>query len=86
MYSKKFRLVGIFSNRESDLHDSIIGKVCYLGFFRIGERGWFLVDEMQGFEPVHRIHTSEVKDVKYGENGQVIVNTQNTEYVFDLEE
>ena len=96
MYSKKFRLTTIIRNGESvadkpihfagTIHAVILGKVCYLGFFKIGERGWFLCDEMQGFSPVHRIHTSEVKDVKYEENGRVIVITENTTYIFDVEE
>lgn len=88
MYSKKFRLSNIRrqSQFNGEFYDSIKGKICYLGFFRIGERGWFLCDHEQGFAPVHRIHTSEVKGVKYNENGQVIVTTENTEYVFDVEE
>ena len=87
MYSKKFRLadIRIQSERNKGFYDSIKGNICYLGFFKIGERGWFLVDEMQGFEPVHRIHTSEVKDVKYEENGNIIVVTENTTYTFEIE-
>lgn len=87
MYSKKFRLTDIRrqSERNKGFYDSIKGNICYLGFFKIGERGWFLVDEMQGFEPVHRVHTSEVKDVKYEENGNIIVVTENTTYTFEIE-
>lgn len=86
MYSKKYRLTDIVrkNTRGSFPYGSIVGKVCYLGYFKIGERGQFLCDEMQGFEPVHRIHTSDIKDVKYEENGDVVVTTENTEYKFEL--
>lgn len=87
MYSKKFRLTDIRrqSERNQVFYNSIKGNICYLGFFKIGERGWFLVDEMRGYDPVHRIHTSEVKDVKYEENGDIIVVTENTTYIFEVE-
>lgn len=88
MYSKKFRLTNIFrtSPYNEDFYKSIKGKACYLAYFKIGERGWFLCDSEAEYNPVHRIHTSEVKDVKYEENGNIIVTTENTVYTFEVEE
>ena len=86
MYSEKFRLKDIVRSdkRNEEFYKSIRGKVCYLAYLKTGERGWFLCDEMQGFDPVHRIHTSIVRDVFRDEDGDVVVCTDNTIYVFEL--
>lgn len=86
MYSKKYRLQNIETERANPMHAEILGKVCYLSYFRVGECGWFLcdTDNPDGlFEPVHRIRTSEVEDVQYTRGNQVVVTTRNTKYVFN---
>lgn len=84
MYSRKYRLINIDSRRSTCVHAECLGKVCYLAFFKEGERGWFLCDVDDGTDyPVHRIHTSNVQSVKYFDNGSmVIVSTENTDYEF----
>ena len=86
MYNKKYRCTNIeeLNNRSNPLHDAVIGSECYLAYLNVGERGWFLYDAHDWYgNSVHRIHTSEIKDVEYTDN-QVIVTTLNTKYVFDL--
>lgn len=92
MYNKKYRLQNIETERNNPMHAEILGKVCYLAYFKKGERGWFLCDTEATFDcdtgatfdPVHRIHISEVKDVQYTRGNQVIVSTENTKYVFEV--
>ena len=84
MYNKKYRLQNIETERKNPMHAEILGKVCYLAYFKKGERGWFLCDTEATFDPVHRIHTSEVKDVQYTRGNQVIVSTENTKDVFEV--
>lgn len=84
MYNKKYRLQNIETERKNPMHTEILGKVCYLAYFKVGERGWFLCDTEEAFDPVHRIHTSDVKDVQYTRGNQVIVSTENTKYVFEV--
>ena len=86
MYSKKYRLQSIETANENPIHGEILGKVCYLAYFKVGERGWFLCDtEASSDRHVHRIHTSEVKVVEYHTRShRVIVYTENTKYVFGV--
>lgn len=86
MYSKKYRCTKIekLNNINNPLYDIVIGEVCYLAYLNVGERGWFLYEVHDDwYNSIHRIHTSEIKDVEYTDN-QVIVTTLNTKYVFDL--
>ena len=83
MYNKKYycsKIVNL-SGYNNPIHDEIIGNVCYLAYFNVGERGWFLHESDWCYG--NRIHTSVIKNVEYTDN-QVIVTTQNTKYVFDL--
>lgn len=84
MYNRKYKLTGLDSRRNTYVHTECLHKVCYLAYFNDGERGWFLCDVDDGTEhPVHRIHTSKVRSVKYLDGGnKVIVNTENTNYEF----
>ena len=85
MYSKKYELVSFEEfNRHNALYDDILNSTCYLVYFNVGERGWFLYEEKYGFSTPHRIHTSVVKDVEYTRGNQVIVTTQNTKFTFEL--
>jgi hypothetical protein len=85
MYNKKYRCSEIrnLKNKYNIFHEDVLGKVCYLAYLNAGERGWFLCDTGEELNPVHRIHTSEIKSIKYYGN-QVTVTTENTEYTFDL--
>lgn len=83
MYSKKYRIVGIEENVPNPTHEDMKGKICYLAYLNVSERGWFLLETDEWFNPVHRIHTSEIKDVEYT-NDCVIVTTENTKYTFEL--
>ena len=84
MYNTKYRLAEIEElNGHNSVHDEMKGNICYLAYLNHGERGWFLIDTGEKFNPVHRIHTSVVKDVKYTRGKQVIVTTKNTKYIFE---
>ena len=85
MYNKKYRLEKIEEmNRHNPIYEDAEGRVCYLAYLNIGERGWFLrEDDDWLFGEVHRIHTSVVKDVVYTDN-QVFVETRNTKFIFTL--
>lgn len=85
MYNKKYRLVEIESYMwQNPLHEQIKGRICYLAYLNEGERGWFLAETDDMFKPVHRIHTSKVKDIQHPTDNQIVVRTQNTKYVFEL--
>lgn len=83
MYNKKYRLTKIMTEIYNPIHDDMHEKVCYLAYFNVGERGWFLYEPNTWFDKAHRIHTSIVKEVEYTDN-KVVVTTQNTVYVFEL--
>jgi hypothetical protein len=84
MYNKKYVLESITEfNKHNPLYDDMEGSTCYLAYFNVGERGWFLWEANDWFGDTHRIHTSEVKEVEYRDN-QVVVTTQNTKFVFTM--
>lgn len=85
MYNKKYRLEKIEEfNRHNFIYDNVEGSTCFLAYFNVGERGWFLQEtENYGFVSAHRIHTSKVNSVEYLED-QVVVETQNTRFTFRL--
>lgn len=85
MYNKKYILEKIEEfNGHNHTYDDMQGSVCYLAYFNVGERGWFLqeIENYYGYS-THRIHTSIVKDVEYLED-KVIVRTKNTRLTFKL--
>jgi hypothetical protein len=85
MYSKKYRLINIeTSGKANPTHETIKNKICYLAYLNIGERGWFLCDTQEELNPVHRIHTSEIKDVQYNRDNSIVVSTENTKYTFKV--
>lgn len=84
MYNKKYRIEKIEEfRRHNDLYDGVEGRVCYLAYLNVGERGWFLY-ESNDWIGCHRIHTSIIKDVEYTRGNQIIVTTQNTKFTFTL--
>lgn len=85
MYNKKYCLEKIEEfDKHNPIYDDVEGKTCYLAYFNVGERGWFLLEDDSWFSKVHRMHTSVVKDVMYTRGNQVIVITQNTKFTFTL--
>ena len=84
MYNKKYRLEKIEQfNRPNHIYLEMEGRLGYLVYFNVGERGWFLYETGDAFDDIpHRVHTTIVKDVKYTRGNQVIVTTQNTRYTF----
>lgn len=84
MYNKKYSLDRIeeFGN-HNPIYEDMEGKVCYLAYLNVGERGWFLYDSDDWLIPVHRVYTSKIQDVEYVDN-QVAVTTQNTKFTFKL--
>ena len=85
MYNKKYRLVKFEEfGRHNSLYDNMLGQVCYPVYFNVGERGWFLYDNDIWFEPLHRVHTTTIKEVTYMNDNQIIVTTQNTRFTFAL--
>ena len=84
MYNKKYCLEKIEEfNGHNSLYDEIEGKICYLAYLNVGERGWFLW-EANDWVGCHRIHTSTISDIEYTRGNQVIVTTQNTKFTFTL--
>lgn len=85
-YNKKYTLDKIEEfNGHNPIYDEIeLGSICYLAYLKSGERGWFLWESGDPFDPPHRIHTSVIKDVEYTRGNQVIVTTQNTSFVFTV--
>ncbi len=88
MFGHKYRLVSV---EEFKLHnpvtETILGRICYLSYFRRKERGCFLVDTEDDFEFMpHRIITSPVIDVAVTDDDGVIVETENTRYTFEVAE
>ena len=86
MYNKKYVLEKIEEfNRHNYIYENIEGTICYPAYFNIGERGWFLYIENNGYhEYAHRIHTSVINDVEYTHDDQIIVTTQNTKFTFTM--
>lgn len=91
MFSTKYRLVEIADRkRYNPLYEDAEGSICYLAYFKVGERGWFLYEaEDDFFAPAHRLHTSEVQSVELIEDddGVVIkvnVQTKNATYKFEV--
>jgi len=63
----------------------LAGCTCYLAYFNVGERGWFLYQTNNCLDDMHRIHTSTVCDVVYLDNwpaNQIVVTTKNTKFTF----
>ena len=84
MYNKKYILKNIDpigGSLVNPVHATILGKTCYIAYLNVNERGWFLCEVD---EDVHRIHTSEIKDVRYIRGNRIIVYTRNTKYVFEV--
>ena len=83
MYSKKYRLTNIITENYNPIHEGLLEKICYLAYFNVGERGWFLYRTNDWFDSADRVHTSVVKNIDYTDD-QVVVTTLNTKYVFEL--
>ena len=85
MYNKKYRLIEIDRPDENkNVCDDMKNSICYLAYLKVGERGWFLYEADDPIVPVHRIHTSVIKDVQYTRGNRVVVMTENTKYVFEV--
>lgn len=81
MFDKKYLLENVTpkKNIKGLIRTDIAESICYLAYFKRGERGWFLCELDEG-EP-HRIHTSIVEKVEW--NGtDFTVETENTIYKF----
>lgn len=85
MYSKKYRITKVESNKCNPLHEEVKDTICHPAYLNVGERGWILYrpDEFSGFDMANRLHTSIVNNITYEEN-QIIVETENTKYVLEL--
>lgn len=85
MYNKRYKLEKIEEfNHHNPIYEGVEGSICYPVYFNIGERGWFLYVEDNGwYEYPHRIHTSVIKSVEYIDD-EIIVVTQNTKFIFKL--
>ncbi len=82
-YDKKYILDKIEElGSHNPIYEGMEGKICYLAYLKTGERGWFLCDTNDSFNPVHRIHTSEIQRTDYINDEKIIVTTQNTKFVF----
>lgn len=86
MYNKKYRLENIEEfNGHNPIYEDVEGAVCYPAYLNVGERGWFLYIEDNGWhEYAHRIHTSIIQDVEYTRDNKIVVKTQNTKFTFTV--
>lgn len=83
MYNKKYRLESFEEfNKHNPMYATMLDRVCYPAYFKVGERGWSLCVVDDWSETAHRVHTSTVKDVQYTRSGQIVVTTQNTRLTF----
>ena len=89
MYNKKYILEKVEEfNGHNYIYDDVEGCVAFPAYFNVGERGWFLYIEDDGwFQKAHRIHTSTIKNVEYFndmeyEGDYIIVETNNTRLKF----
>lgn len=84
MYNKKYCLEKIEEfNRPNYIYLDMRGCTCYLVYLNPGERGWFLYEANDWEDRPHRVHTSIVQDVIYGD-GEIIVTTENTRFTFSI--
>ena len=85
IFDKRYRMVSVESESNNPLRADVkAAAFCCPAYFKIGERGWFLFMENRGYDYfAHRIHTSIVKSVVC-EGNRIIVQTENTEYVFEV--
>lgn len=84
MYSNKFVLKKVEEFRwHNSVYNGAEGKVCYLAYLKVGERGWILIEKEDGNYP-HRLHTSVIQNVRYTCDNRVIVTTQNTQFTFEV--
>lgn len=80
MYDRKYRITSIEQfNRYNPIYRDIEGSLCYPAYLKVGERGWLLYERKDWIDPVHRVHTSEVKSVEFI-GKQIILTTQNTRF------
>lgn len=88
MHNKKYRIEKIEKLKGyNPVYEALEGRVAYLAYLKEGERGWFLYESDDLFDPMpHRVHTSVIEDVQYTRGNQVIVTTQNTRYTFTVVE
>lgn len=85
MYNKKYRLVEVEEfGRKNPVYNEMLGKVCYLAYFNVGETGWFLYEIDKWRDMPHRVNTSIVEDVDYTLGDTVIVTTKNTRLIFEV--
>lgn len=95
MYDKKYRVTSIVKTEKHNIiyemdkynpvHENLLNKICYPAYLKVGERGWLLYDTEEFFNPMHRLHTSVIKHVKYN-NDKIVIETENTLYVLKLVE
>jgi len=86
VFGHKYRLVSVEEfGAHNPVVDTILSKTCYLSYFRPKQHAVFLVDteDEWGFAP-HRIITSKVKHVDCTDDERVIVETENTMYIFEV--
>ena len=50
MYNKKYRLTNIITETYNPIHEDLTDKICYLAYFNVGERGWFLYQPNSWFD------------------------------------
>jgi len=83
MYSKKYILEKVEEfNGHNRIYDKIEGTICYLAYFKEGERGLFLHEYDDSIlKTIRRVHTSIVQNTK-AQGNYFIVQTSNTRFSF----
>lgn len=81
MYNTKYKIEKIEEfNRPNPIYLDMEGCICYPAYLNPGERGWMLVLFEDDPTP-HRLHTTDIKDVKYDNQiGTIVIETQNTRF------
>ena len=62
------------------IHDAINGSTVAIIDLEIGKRGWIAYECKP--DNWHRVHFSTVEDINIDRNGDLVVTTKNTVYVF----
>jgi hypothetical protein len=80
MYSKKYIIQEVKEfNGHNPVYDEMKNAICYPAYLKIGERGLLLYDNHGS---IHKICTSVIRDVTYGDCGYIVVITQNSAITF----
>lgn len=81
MYDKRYILRYITEPPDESLYSDIVGNVCYPAYFRVGEKGWFLMMNDVENDVPQRVCIPVVKSVQFAGDG-FVVRTEGRRFSF----